>query len=131
MIESKYIYLLYIDLPILKLASWQWGAERMEDANWWSWFCTSLYIEFDKSANNATHSYWITYTNQQNLPIVEPLTILSKRGKTIRRKALFPYEKNEMKGLSIAAVTTRAGPFANAHGVAETTLAGPGLILIN
>ncbi|KAJ5782309.1 hypothetical protein N7457_004083 [Penicillium paradoxum] len=74
---------------------------------------------------------WITYINQQNLPIVEPLRVLSKDDDDIIAEALFPYDAHEMNGLTIAAVTSTDGPFPNAYSVAKDTLAGPGLIIIN
>lgn len=74
---------------------------------------------------------WIVYINQQNLPIVEPLTVLSNEEHEIVAEALFPYEAHEMNGLTIAAVTTTEGPFPDASSVAKATVAGPGLIIIN
>lgn len=73
----------------------------------------------------------IVYLNQQNLPLVEPLQVLSVSGQTITGQALFPYDANEMNGLTIAAVSTSAGPFANADAVVASTIAGPGLIEVN
>ncbi|PIG88581.1 sexual development protein (LsdA) [Aspergillus arachidicola] len=56
---------------------------------------------------------WLTYVNQLNIPIVEELKIVSyKAGKKVVAKALFPYHENLMNGLTIAAVTKSAGPFA-------------------
>lgn len=83
----------------------------------------------DRHANASTP--WITYINQQNLPIVEPLRIVSEKDDEIIAEALFPYDAHEMNGLTIAAVTTTDGPFPNAFSVAKVTLAGPGLIIIN
>jgi hypothetical protein len=74
---------------------------------------------------------WITYINQQNLPIVEPLQVVAHKGGYIVAEALFPYDAYEMNGLTIAAVTPTEGPFPNAWSVANVTLAGPGLIIIN
>lgn len=73
----------------------------------------------------------MTYINQQNLPIVEPLEVLSRTGDNVTAKALFPYDENEMNGLTIAAVTKSEGPFGDASTVARWTLAGPGLIIVN
>ncbi|OOO07672.1 hypothetical protein OAory_01041720 [Aspergillus oryzae] len=75
---------------------------------------------------------WLTYVNQLNVPIVEELKIVShKDGKKIIAKALFPYHENLMNGLTIAAVTKSAGPFAGVNDVAQETLFGPGLIIVN
>lgn len=83
----------------------------------------------DDSHNNNT--LWITYINQLNVPIVEPLEIISRNDHDVVAQAVFPYDENEMNGLTIAAVTTSRGPFASAGTVANATLAGPGLIVVN
>jgi hypothetical protein len=73
----------------------------------------------------------MTYINQQNLPIFEPLHVVSREGDVVQAEALFPYDDNEMNGLTIAAVTLSEGPFGDASSVAKWTLAGPGLIIVN
>lgn len=80
---------------------------------------------------NETSKLWMTYINQQNLPIVEHLNIVSHSGNTIVATALFPYDDHELNGLTISAVTRKEGPFGDANDVAKWTLAGPGLIIIN
>jgi len=74
---------------------------------------------------------WITYINQQNLPIVESLHTLSQENGAVVAKATFPYTEHEMNGLTIAAITKCRGPFGNASSVAADTIAGPGLIIVN
>ncbi|KAE8370952.1 hypothetical protein BDV27DRAFT_165084 [Aspergillus caelatus] len=75
---------------------------------------------------------WLTYMDQLNIPIVEELKIVStKDGKKVIARALFPYHEKLMNGLTIAAVTKRAGPFASVNDVAQETLFGPGLIIVN
>lgn len=73
----------------------------------------------------------LVYINQQNLPIVEPLTNVQVQGTTVTFDALFPFDQFLMNGLTIAAVTAGAGPFASADDVAKATIFGPGLIEIN
>lgn len=75
--------------------------------------------------------YSLVYINQQNIPIVEPLTNIAVSGATVTFSAQFPYDEFLMNGLTIAAVTNSTGPFANADAVAFATLFGPGLIEIN
>ncbi|KAF3384410.1 hypothetical protein F1880_002382 [Penicillium rolfsii] len=91
----------------------------------------NITVQFNDPDHEADHSLWLTYINQQNLPIVEPLRIVSRNGKEIQAEALFPFEENEMNGLTIAAVTKSGGPFMDASSVAKSTLAGPGLIIVN
>jgi hypothetical protein len=89
-------------------------------------------VSFLDPHHNATgSSLWIVYINQQNLPIVEPLNVITREENEIVAEALFPYDAHKMNGLTIAAVTTSEGPFQNANGVAKATLAGPGLFIIN
>jgi hypothetical protein len=73
----------------------------------------------------------VVYINQQNLPIVEPITNVSIKGSTVTFNAAFPFDQFLMNGLTIAAVTKTAGPFASADAVAKDTIFGPGLIDIN
>lgn len=91
----------------------------------------NIKVSFDDPDGIDQDTLWLTYINQQNLPIVEPLRIISKENGTITAKALFPYEAHEMNGLTIAVVTKTEGPFLNAYSVANETLAGPGLFIIN
>ncbi|RHZ63580.1 putative sexual development protein (LsdA) [Aspergillus thermomutatus] len=74
---------------------------------------------------------WMTYINQLNLPIVEPMNIISVEHRTVVAEVLFPYDEYLMNGLTIAAVTNSSGPFPNANAVARATVAGPGLIVVN
>lgn len=91
----------------------------------------NLTFAFEDKDNEAEHMLWMTYVNQLNLPVVEPLHIVSKEGTMVEATALFPYNEHELNGLTIAAVTKSDGPFADANSVAKWTLAGPGLIIVN
>lgn len=90
-----------------------------------------LVFTFLIPGNETEAPLWMTYINQQNLPIVEPLSVLGRSGDNVTAQAVFPYDEHEMNGLTIAAVTKSEGPFADASAVAEWTLAGPGLIIVN
>jgi hypothetical protein len=74
---------------------------------------------------------WVTYINQQNVPVVENATVVSTSGSMVTVEALFPYSEFEMNGLTIAAVTNSSGPFASADAVAQATVFGPALIEVN
>ncbi|KAG0157700.1 hypothetical protein PDIDSM_4885 [Penicillium digitatum] len=91
----------------------------------------NIKVSFDAHDWIDQETLWLTFINQQNLPIVGPLRIISKDTKTIVAEALFPYEAYQLNGLTIAAVTTTKGPFTNAYSVANATLAGPGIFIIN
>lgn len=91
----------------------------------------NLTFSFLDPGNETEHSLWMTYINQLNLPIVEPLRVVSRAGDNVTATALFPYDEHLMNGLTIAAVTKSDGPFGDANTVAKWTLAGPGLIIVN
>jgi hypothetical protein len=69
--------------------------------------------------------------NQQNTPIIEPLKNVQVKDTVVTFTALFPFEKNILNGLTIAAVTIGKGPFASAKDVADASLFAPGLIEVN
>jgi Ferritin-like domain len=87
------------------------------------------------SGSERSASYYsslsLVYINQQNLPVVEPITNVSIEGNTVTFDAEFPFDQFLMNGLTIAAVTNTAGPFTSADAVAKDTIFGPGLIEIN
>jgi hypothetical protein len=75
----------------------------------------------------------LVYINQQNTPVVEPLSDIKVSSSKITFKALFPFDGTTFgNGLTIAALVN--GPttgLTNADLVAKATIAGPGLIEIN
>jgi hypothetical protein len=91
----------------------------------------NITVSFVNHQNISDSSLWMTYINQQNLPIVEPLEVITRTGNEVTGEALFPYEAHSMNGLTIAAVTTTDGPFSNSYEVTKVTLAAPGLFVIN
>jgi hypothetical protein len=92
----------------------------------------NIKFSWEKPANAAPGSkLFATYINQQNLPVTEPLQMESVNGNTVIAEALFPYDKFEMNGLTILALTNSKGPFPDADAVAAATVFGPGLIIIN
>lgn len=70
----------------------------------------------------------LVYINQQNVPVVLPITGAQNKGGEVTFSANFPFTENLMFGLTIAAVTSSAGPFADVDAVAKATLFGPALI---
>lgn len=96
---------------------------------------TSEKIEFGIEVDSSVKDYSslsLVYINQQNTPVVEKLQdIMTSSGK-VTFKANFPFDGTTFgNGLTIAALTTSAGPFENADAVAKATYAGPGLIEVN
>ena len=89
-------------------------------------------LTFSITSNSSDNSGWhVVYINQQNVPVVESISNVKTSGDTITFDAYFPAADLIMDGLTIAAVTDSAGPFANVSAVADATLFGPGLIEIN
>ncbi|KKA17899.1 hypothetical protein T310_8164 [Rasamsonia emersonii CBS 393.64] len=77
----------------------------------------------------------LVYVNQQNLPIVEDFTVVKTEGSTVTIEATFPYDENELNGLTITTVVEGASGsgsnFTDAQAVADATKFGPALIIVN
>ncbi|KAL0934917.1 sexual development protein [Colletotrichum truncatum] len=73
---------------------------------------------------------FVTYLSGQNVPLSVPVKNGKWDGSRLEFDADFPFQKNSMWGLTIAAVTFE-GDFKNADDVVKGTLAGPGLIQVN
>ncbi|KAK4544860.1 hypothetical protein LTR36_003764 [Oleoguttula mirabilis] len=84
-----------------------------------------------KSSSTDFSEYSVVFINQQNLPVVEPITNVKSSAGTVTFDAHFPGAQFIMDGLTIAAVTKSAGPFASVPEVAANSVFGPGLIEIN
>ncbi|OXV05326.1 hypothetical protein Egran_06906 [Elaphomyces granulatus] len=89
-----------------------------------------IQFSFQKPAT-GTDNLKLVYINQQKVPIVEDITVVKTVGSTVTIQATFPYDANEMNGLTIAAVVGGSGPFQSAQDVASATKFGPALIIIN
>jgi len=82
-------------------------------------------------ADANTHDYStlsLVFINAQNTPIVKGLQNARVENGQVIFEAAFPYDEFVMDGLTIAAVTKGAGPFADAEAVAAATEFGPGII---
>ncbi|RHZ59779.1 hypothetical protein CDV55_106778 [Aspergillus turcosus] len=90
-----------------------------------------IQVSFRPHRRMEEQHLWMTYINQQNLPIVESMNVISTENRAVVADVLFPYEQFLMNGLTIAAVTNSSGPFRNADDVARHTVAGPGVIIVN
>jgi hypothetical protein len=76
----------------------------------------------------------LVYINQLNTPVVETLQQINIDNKNLKVtfEAAFPFNQATFgNGLTIAALTNGAGPFASADAVAAVTKFGPALIEIN
>ena len=81
--------------------------------------------------SSMSQDVFVTYINQQNVPVPEKPHNVQVNGNIVTFEALFPGKTNEMNGLTIVALTLGDGPFATVDDVADATLFGPGLIEIN
>ncbi|KAJ4288606.1 hypothetical protein N0V90_011843 [Kalmusia sp. IMI 367209] len=70
----------------------------------------------------------LVLVNALNTPIVETLDNLQNENGVVTFTAGFPFDQYLLHGLTIAAVTNSAGPFADADAVAQNTIFAPGLI---
>ncbi|KAK1479688.1 late sexual development protein [Colletotrichum tamarilloi] len=73
---------------------------------------------------------FVTYLSGLNVPLSVPVMNPQWDGARIAFQAEFPFDKNSMFGLSIAALTYE-GKFTNPDDIPKATLAGPGLIQVN
>ena len=90
-------------------------------------FDDQLQFTFNASASGYSGDYWITYINQQNLPVTLPTTKVNES--TV--EALFPFTEHQLNGLTIATLTNSSGPFVNASEVASATIFGPAFLFAN
>ncbi|KAF2657680.1 late sexual development protein [Lophiostoma macrostomum CBS 122681] len=77
---------------------------------------------------NDYSAYALVLINGQNKPIVEPLTNVAIENGVVTFDAAFPFDENNLNGLTITAVTNTQGPFATAGDVAKAAVFGPGVI---
>lgn len=84
-----------------------------------------------KTTAAAVSKMSVVYINQQNKPIVEKVQNVKTSGDSVTFQAAFPAATNLMNSLTLSALTTSAGPFADLDAVAAVTKYGPGLIEIN
>lgn len=89
----------------------------------------SFSVNVDKS--NPPTGLSLVLVNGQNVPIVEEIQNAIVKDGVAMFQANLPHDEYVLDGLTIAALTKSAGPFADAEAVANATIAGPGLIEIN
>lgn len=80
---------------------------------------------------NSTRGLSLVYMNQQNVPIIQPISNATILNGVATFFADFPFSANSLNGLTLAAVTNSSGPFITANDVANKTLFGPGIIYPN
>lgn len=86
-------------------------------------------VKVDKPAPPTGLS--LVLINGQNTPLVQTVQNAQVANGVATFQANFPFVENVLDGLTIAALTSSAGPFASAEDVAKVTIAGPGLIEVN
>lgn len=89
---------------------------------------STLTFSTTHSVSSGQH---VAYISGQNKPIVRPISSVEKHGKHTTFKAHFPFGAGFSKGLTIAALVKSNGPFSSPADVANSTLAGPGLIEVD
>lgn len=84
----------------------------------------------DMSGSYDASQLFVTYVNQQNKPISETPKDVKIKGDKITFAAEFPFEANQLNGLTIVLLTVGDG-FADVDSATNATIAGPGLIEVN
>lgn len=88
-------------------------------------------VRYNTTQTGVTTNYHIAYMSGQISPVVVPISKIAKHGSVTTFTADFPFDTGFSRGLTVAALVKNNGPFANASQVADSTLAGPGLIQVN
>lgn len=87
-------------------------------------------LKFQSTADPSKTPH-IAYISGQNVPVVVPISNVQSSHGVWTFEADFPFDSGFSKGLTVSALTSTAGPFANATEVADKTVAGPGLITVD
>ena len=88
-------------------------------------------ISYSTTQPGVISSYYIAYMSGQSDPVVVPISRVTKDGNVTKFEASFPFDAGFSRGLTVAALVSGDGPFTNVSQVADSTLAGPGLIQVN
>ncbi|KIX98443.1 uncharacterized protein Z520_05744 [Fonsecaea multimorphosa CBS 102226] len=116
-----------IDLPIFGVLNvLTQNIQPQDQTLQFSFEATGSYSQYASNYQGLS----LVYINQQNVPVVEPITQATVSGSTVTFSANLPFTENDMFGLTIAAVVEGSGPFATVADVAAATKFGPGLIEI-
>jgi len=83
------------------------------------------------SSTPAVEDLQLVLINQQNVPVVGNLTTLKTEGNTVTVESDWPYTKYLLNGLTISAITPKKIDTSSAQAVANSTLFGPGLIVVS
>lgn len=84
-----------------------------------------------EAAGSVTSDYYLTYISGQDVPVTVPISDIKTTSDATTFSAPFPFGEGFSKGLTLAAVTKSAGPFANSTEVAMNSAFGPGLIEVD
>ncbi|KAH8688839.1 putative sexual development protein [Talaromyces proteolyticus] len=88
-------------------------------------------LSFELPSGSEATEYEVAYINQQNVPFVLPYKVTSQQGQTLSVEAEFPFKEHELNGLTILAIVPTATVATSNQAVADATLAGPGLVIVN
>lgn len=113
-----------IDLPIFGTLTLETPSVAAQDQQLtFSFEATNEYSKYSSAQGLS-----LVYINQQNTPVVLPISGAKQSGSTVTFSENFPFTENLMFGLTIAVVTNSTGPFADVDAVAAATVFGPALI---
>ena len=91
----------------------------------------SVQAQVESYQSYADGGLFMTYINQQNVPVSVPIDVSGISGDALEFTASFPGQSQDLNGLTIAVVTSTNQGLTSTDVVAEKTLFGPGLIEIN
>ncbi|KAK2784326.1 hypothetical protein FQN53_008555 [Emmonsiellopsis sp. PD_33] len=88
-------------------------------------------VQFTVEEEGYNPGLWVTYINQQNVPIVEKQQAVGTKDGKVTIEAKFPFVEHMLNGLTLAVLTTSAGPFVDANAAVNQTVFGPAIIIMN
>lgn len=93
----------------------------------------TVQLSFELSSGTDPKDYVVAYINQQNIPFTLPYTVVKHEGENnLLVQAPFPFKEHLLNGLTILAIVPASlTNIASNQEVADFTLAGPGLVIVN
>lgn len=93
----------------------------------------TVLLSFALPEGSAATDFEVAYINQQNVPFTLPYNVTAQGESAITVQAAFPYTEHLLNGLTILAIvpTSAVANLTSNQAVANVTVAGPGLVLVN
>lgn len=92
----------------------------------------TVQLSFEMPPGVPSSEYKVAYINQQNIAFTLPYTVVKREDNNLLVEAPFPFEEHLLNGLTILAIVPASlTDISSNQEVADFTLAGPGLVIVN